>query len=185
MVFFSEVLVRAPMMVVSNVSYVKKIVFPLEILGPVLVMSSLFHAAVSSVVLFFGVFITSGGIKLTTFLLPLVFMPIAIIALGVAWLMCSLGVYVRDVSHPVGLISTMLLFCSPVFYPVSALPLMFQGVVALNPLSFVIEQVRNVVIFGVTPDWLSLLLYSLISLSVSWLGYAWFQKTRKGFSNVL
>jgi len=91
----------------------------------------------------------------------------------------------RDVGQTINILTTVLMFMSPVFYPVSALPLEFQSVMMLNPLTFIIEQLRGVMIFGQEPNWTGLGAYSLISLLVMWLGYSWFQKTRKGFADVL
>ena len=102
-----------------------------------------------------------------------------------AWGLASLGVFLRDVAQPIGLVMTVLLFASPVFYPLTALPEYIRPWLMLNPLTFVIEQARAVLIFGQLPDWTGLAIYSLASVVIAWIGYAWFQKTRKGFANVL
>jgi lipopolysaccharide transport system permease protein len=108
-----------------------------------------------------------------------------VLTLGVAWGLASLGVFLRDVAQPIGLFMTVLLFASPVFYPITALPESIRPWLMLNPLTFVIEQARSVLIFGKTPDWAGLAIYSLAATVIAWIGYAWFQKTRKGFANVL
>jgi len=79
----------------------------------------------------------------------------------------------------------VLMFISPVFYPISALPEKFQIWLMLNPLTFIIEQSRAVMIFGKLPDWAGLGIYTAASLAMAWAGYWWFQKTRKGFADVL
>jgi lipopolysaccharide transport system permease protein len=83
------------------------------------------------------------------------------------------------------MITTVLMFISPVFYPISALPEKFQFWLMLNPLTFMIEQSRAVMIFGKLPDWTGLGIYTFFSLAVAWAGFWWFQKTRKGFADVL
>lgn len=182
---FAETLSRAPSLILANVSYVKKIVFPLEILPVVAIGAALFHAMVSVTVLL-GVFaVLNGYLQWTAIFLPLVVAPLAILTLGVAWVLASLGVYLRDVAHPIGLLMTVLLFASPVFYPISALPEALQPWLMFNPLTFVIEQARAVLIFGHLPNFHGLALYSAIAALMAWAGYAWFQKTRKGFANVL
>ena len=182
---FAETLSRAPSLIVANVSYVKKIVFPLEILPVVALGASLFHALVSVGVLL-GVFaVLNGFLQWTAVFLPVVVLPLIVLTLGFAWCLASLGVYLRDVAQPISLAMTVLLFASPVFYPISALPEEVRPWLMLNPLTFIIEQTRAVVIFGEFPDWKGLAIYSLVSVLVAWLGYAWFQKTRKGFANVL
>ena len=182
---FSEPLMRAPSLITCNVNYVKKIIFPLEILAVVAVGASVFQALVSVLVLAAALFLFNGYIPLTALFLPLVLMPLIIFSLGVTWALSSLGVYLRDVGQPIGLVITFLLFGSPVFYPSSALPDYLQPWLILNPLTFIIEQTRVVMIFGNPPYAFGLLVYSLISLLAAWTGYAWFQKTRRGFGNVL
>lgn len=182
---FAETLSRAPTLIVANVSYVKKIVFPLEILPVIALGVALFHAAVSVAVLTVFFVLANGYIHWTTIFLPLVLLPLVVLTLGGAWALASLGVFLRDVVQPISLIMTVLLFASPVFYPLSALPASIRPWLILNPLTFIIEQSRAVVIYGQLPDWPGLGLYSAAAVLIAWLGYAWFQKTRKGFANVL
>lgn len=182
---FAETLNRAPGLILSNVSYVKKIVFPLEILPVVAIGTALFHALVSVSVLLAVFLMLNGYLQWTAVFLPLILLPLLVLTLGAAWALASLGVYLRDVAQPIGLIMTVLLFASPVFYPITALPEYIRPWLMLNPLTFVIEQARAVLIFGQLPDWTGLAIYSLASVVIAWIGYAWFQKTRKGFANVL
>ena len=100
--------------------------------------------------------------------------------LGLAWMLASLGVFLRDVGQTIGIITTVMMFLSPVFYPVTALPEEFRPWIMANPLTFIIEQAREVLIWGHLPDWVGLGIYTLAATVVAWAGYAWFQKTRKG-----
>jgi len=182
---FAETLSRAPGLILDNVSYVKKIVFPLEILPAVAICAALFHALVSVFVLAVVFIVLNGYLQWTAIFLPLVLLPMIVLTLGIAWGLASLGVFLRDVAQPIGLIMTALLFASPVFYPLTALPEFIRPWLMLNPLTFVIEQARAVLIFGQLPNWTGMAIYSLVSVAIAWMGYAWFQKTRKGFANVL
>jgi len=182
---FAEVLNRAPSIVVGNGSYVKKVVFPLEVLSVVSLGASLFHTAVSLIVLVLASLLLNGAVPWTLVLLPVVLLPLCILSLGCSWVLASLGVYLRDVGQVVGVLTTVLLFLSPVFFPLSAIPERWRSVMLANPLTFIIEQSRNVLIWGRLPDWTGLGLYCLAALLFAWLGYAWFQKTRKGFADVL
>jgi lipopolysaccharide transport system permease protein len=182
---FAETLTRAPTLIMNNVSYVKKIVFPLEILPVISMGVALFHAVVSVLVLLLAFLVTHGYLQWTALFLPVVLLPLVILAVGLAWILASLGVYLRDIAHPVGLLMTILLFASPVFYPVTALPTAIQPWLMLNPLTFILEQARSVLVYGQFPSWSGLALYGVISVVFAWSGYAWFQKTRKGFANVL
>ena len=182
---FSDVINRAPQLVLGNVNYVKKVVFPLEILPVVQLLSATFHALVSVAVLIAAQLVFQGSLPITALLLPVVLLPFLLLTLGLAWCLASLGVFVRDVGQTISLITSVMLFMSPVFFPVQSLPPALQPWMHLNPLTFVIEQVREVVVWGRLPDWQGLAVYSLASIATAWLGFAWFQKTRKGFADVL
>lgn len=183
--FFAEVVNRAPSIIVGNSNYVKKVVFPLEILSVVSLGSALFHCAISLTVLILAFFALNGFIEWTTIFIPLVLLPLAIFMLGCSWFLASLGVYMRDIGQTIGILTTVVMFLSPVFFPVSSLPLKYQGLMLFNPLTFIIEESRAVLIFGLMPNWIGLGIYLILSICFAWLGYAWFQKTRKGFGDVI
>lgn len=184
-ILLSEVILRAPTLIQVNVNYVKKVVFPLEILPVVAMGSALFHSLVSLLVLLLMFVLVNGFIYWTVLLTPLVLFPLVLMTLGFSWFLCSIGTYMRDVGHTVGIISTVLLFFSPVFYPLSFLPEKYRVFLMINPLTFIVEQARKVLIFGQLPDWRGLAIYTVVSCLVAWAGYWWFQKTRKGFADVL
>lgn len=182
---FAEVVNRSPGLILGNVNYVKKIVFPLEVLPVVALGSALFHALVSMFVLFAFILLFMDGIKLTAILLPVVLAPFALLILGLAWFLASLGVYFRDIAQILGPVVTSLMFLSPIFFPASALPDWLQPYLVLNPITVPVEETRNMLIWGRVPDWTALGLYSLIAIVIAWLGFVWFQKTRKGFADVV
>ena len=182
---FSEMVNRAPALILSNVNYVKKVIFPLEILPIIALGAALFHALISLGVLLLAILLINGSLVWTAIFFPLIILPLLIATLGVAWFLASLGVFVRDVGQTIGIITTVLMFLSPLFYPISSLPEKFQIWLMLNPLTFVIEQSRAVMVFGKLPDWGGLGIYAGASLLIAWAGYWWFQKTRKGFADVL
>jgi lipopolysaccharide transport system permease protein len=182
---FTEVLNRAPNLIVSNINYVKRVVFPLEILAVVALGAAVFHALVSLMVLAVALFLVNGYVHWTVIWIPLVLLPLALLTLGLAWLLASLGVFVRDIGQTIGIVTSVLMFLAPVFYPMSAVPLQFRPYIMANPLTFIIEQSREVLIWGHSPDWSGLGLYTVGALAVAWVGFAWFQKTRKGFADVL
>jgi lipopolysaccharide transport system permease protein len=182
---FSECVNRAPQLIIGNTSYVKKVVFPLEILPWVAMGSALFHTAISLVVLLIVHLVLSATLPWTAVLFPLVLLPLIFATMGFAWFLAATGVYVRDISQTTGIFTTVLLFISPVFYPISILPEKFQLALMLNPLTFIIEQSRQVLIWGKMPDWPGLAIYSFVSIMIAWAGFFWFQKTRRGFADVL
>ena len=182
---FAECVNRAPGLILANVNYVKKVVFPLEILPWVALGSALFHALISLVVWLIAYLIFFGVPHLTVLLLPLVILPFLLFVMGLTWALASLGVYLRDVSQFIGLVTTAMMFLSPIFYPVSALPEAYRHLLLLNPLTPVIEQAREVLYWGKVPDMTILSVYLVGATFIAWLGFAWFQKTRKGFADVL
>ena len=181
----TEVLTRSPTLILANPNFVKKVVFPLEILPIVTLGAAGFHLLISLAVLMLAFLMFNGFLHWTVILLPFVLLPLAFLTLGLSWGLASLGVYLRDVSQAIGLICSVLMFMSPIFYPLASVPERFRWIIAANPLTFIIEQARRVVIDGALPDWGGLFLYALASAAVAWTGFAWFQKTRKGFADVL
>jgi lipopolysaccharide transport system permease protein len=182
---FSEVLNRAPNLILSNVNYVKKVVFPIEILPVVAMGAALFHTLISVFVLLAAFLTFNGHLHWTVVFAPLVLMPLVALTVGLAWMLASLGVFLRDVGQTIVIITTVLMFLSPVFYPINAVPVRFRLFIMANPLTFIIEQAREVMIWGHLPNWTGLFAYTFVALVVAWLGYAWFQKTRKGFADVI
>jgi lipopolysaccharide transport system permease protein len=182
---FAEVLNRAPTLIQNNTNYVKRVVFPLEILSIVSLGSALFHTAISLIVLLLVITWFNGAIHLTALLIPLVWFPLILAALGFGWFLASLGVFLRDVGQVIGILTTVLMFLAPIFYPLDAIPEEYQVWILANPLTFIIIQSREVLVWGRPPDWYGLSLYMLFSLAVLWAGFWWFQKTRRGFADVL
>lgn len=182
---FAECINRAPVMIISNVNYVKKVVFPLEILPWVSLGSALFHMAISLGVWLIFFAAVNLSVHWTAVLLPLVLFPLMMFTMGLSWFLASLGVYLRDAVQAVGIVTTILMFLSPIFFPVSSLPLEYRPLIYANPLTFIIEQSRDVLVWGRLPDWPLLGIYTLAGLTVAWLGFVWFQKTRRGFADVI
>ena len=182
---FAECVNRSPLLILSNVNYVKKVVFPLEILPWVALGSAAFHALVSLSVWLIAYTLLFGIPHLTILLLPLVVIPLLFFIMGVTWFLASLGVYLRDVSQFVGILVTVTMFLSPIFYPSSSLSEGLRSVLIVNPLTTVVEQVRDVMFWGKVPDLTNLAITLLIGAAIACLGFAWFQKTRKGFADVI
>ncbi len=183
--FFAECLNASTTLITDHVNFVKKVVFPLEILPFAMVATSLFNMVFSLLILFVFVFLSQGQLHFSTLLFPIVIAPLIILTVGISWILSALGVFIRDVSHLVVMLTSALLFLSPVFYSTSRLPESFQIVYYFNPLTFVIEQSRNVLLHGSVPDWSGLLLYYALSIIVACLGFFLFQKTRSLFADVI
>lgn len=181
----AECLNRSPALIVGNVSYVKRVIFPLEILPLVNLVTALFHFAISLAVLFVFYALVEGHVHFTVLWLPVILAPYIVMLSGISWALAGLGVYLRDISQVTGLITMVLMFMSPVFYPASALPARFQTVFQFNPLTIIIEESRQVLLNGMQPDLKALAVYTLVAVVVCLSGYTVFQKMKKGFADVL
>jgi len=183
--FFAECLNRAPSLIISHPSYVKKVAFPLEVLPWVALCSALLHFCVGFAVLLVFCFCSGTAIQVGAILAPVILLPLISCALGLTWILASLGVYLRDLAQSMGLVTTILLFLSPVFYPTDALPETYQAFIKLNPLTLPIIQLRELVLWGKPVDWQAWAINLLFGIAIAWAGYWWFQKTRRGFADVL
>jgi lipopolysaccharide transport system permease protein len=183
--FFAECFTRAPQLMVSNTSYVKRVVFPLDILVWSMTLSALFHLLMNMVVLLLLYLCAKGSVHPTAVLLPVVVLPLVILTVGVGWIISALGVYLRDIGQIAGVIAAAMLFLSSAIIPVDSVPASYRIVFELNPLTFIINQVREVVIWGRLPDWAGLGLYTLIACVVAVIGHRLFNKLRVGFADVI
>lgn len=182
---FSECLNRAPGLVLNTPNFVKKVVFPLEVLPWVAMASCLFHFVVSLAVLLAFTLAVHGTLNVTIVALPLILLPLILLTMGISWVLASLGVYLRDVNQSVSILTAALMFLSPIFYPLAAIPAQFRGYFKWNPFAWAIEQSRGVVIWGTWPDWGQVALLTAIGYVIAWAGLAWFNRTRGGFADVL
>jgi lipopolysaccharide transport system permease protein len=182
---FSETVSRAAGSIVSVPNYVKKVIFPLEVLPVSILGAALFHMLVSIGVLLVAHLALGGGMPWTVILLPLVSLPLIFLALGIAWFVASLGVYIRDVGQAIGIVLQVMFFLTPIFYSIEIIPEPFRTLVLLNPMAPVTENFRRVLLWGQLPSFPGTLWWILGTGVVMMLGYAWFMKTRKGFADVL
>lgn len=183
--FFSECAIKSPGLILSNVNYVKKVIFPLEILPIISACSALFHTAISIVVWLLFYSIEVGVPHITVLLLPVVLLPVFFFVIGVGWLLSALGVFLRDIGQIITILVTAMMFLSPIFYPVTAIPERYRHLLNINPLAPAIAQFRDIMYFGVVPSLTGYIIYLAGCLFFAWFGFFVFQKTRKGFADVL
>ena len=182
---FSEAVNSAPSLVLGNANYVKKVVFPLEILPFVRLLSALINAVFSLGVLFVGILIFNHFIHWTALLLPLIWLPMMMFALGCGYFLASLGVFVRDMGTVIGVLTTILFFLTPIFYPISAVPEQFRIFCRINPIAIFVEDARRVVLWGLFPDWPWFFFSMALSVAVLIFGFVWFMKSKKAFADVI
>jgi lipopolysaccharide transport system permease protein len=182
---FAECVGRAPRLVVGVPNYVKKVVFPLEILPLPVLGAALFHTLISLAVLLAAQLLVARSIPWTIVLLPLVLLPAIFLSLGCMWLLASLGVFVRDVGQAIGILVQALFFFTPIFYALEAIPEPLRTLIGYNPLAPVVENARRVILWGQLPSFPELAAWLVVTAGIMMLGYAWFVKTKKAFADVI
>jgi len=181
----SDMIGRSAGTIVGNANLVKKVVFPVVILPWVTLLSSLFHMLISMLVLVMFFLISGGVLQWTLLLLPLILAPLVILFMGVGWFFSALGVYLRDIEQIMGTLITFLLFTSTVFFSIDHAPSAIKPLLMLNPITQIINDLRNILVYGVLPDFGSLGIYSIVSIVVFYIGFAFFNKVQRGFADVL
>ena len=181
----AECITRAPGLIVGNVNYVKKVVFPLDALAWVAVGTALFHLMIALFIFLVAILIWQGHLLISVLLIPILIAPFALMTVGFVWFFSSLGVYLRDIGQLMGIFSSLLMFLAPIFYPLDSVPAAFRDYLYLNPITFMVEQVRNVAVWDVSVNWAGWALYCVVAYVIAWAGLACFKRMRGGFSDVL
>ena len=182
---FAECVSASPRLVLSNPSYVKKVVFPVEILPVSALLTALFNLALSIGVLVAAYWLVLGTPPVEALTVPLFFVPLLFFTLGISWMLASLGVYLRDIQQFIGVLITILMFMSPLFYPLSSVPVAVRELVGASPLTVIIEGIRGALFEGALPNALTLSALLVGSWLMLWFGYLWFMNTKKGFADVI
>lgn len=183
--FLADIMQRATGVVVSQANLVKKVVFPLHVLPAVVVFSSVFQILVSGMVLLLALLLSGQGAHLSWVCLPLLLAPFVVLGLGVAWFLSALGVYLRDLGQIMSWLITALLFSAPVLYPLNTVSQKLGAYLLLNPLTFMVEEWRQVIYAGTWPHWGAWGVYAGVSFLMASLGFTVFAKMKKGFADVL
>lgn len=182
---FSETISAAPSLIIRNPNYVKKVVFPLEILPVSKLGASVIDSLFGIVILLLGALIILGELPWTLIFLPVMYLPLIFLCLGLGWFFASLGVYIRDVGNFLSVVVRMLFFLTPIFYPLSAIPSNVRFLLYLNPLTFIVNHFRRVALWGQMPDWLEFFGITAGAMVICLLGYIWFMKSKKTFADVI
>ena len=181
----AECLIRAPGLVIQNANLVTRVVFPLHVLPWTVVLSAMFHMLANAVIFLLLSLLVRGHVPWTVVLLPLVWAPLVILSVAISEFLAALGAYLRDIGQVMAALATAMLFLSSAIVPVTALPEQYRILFQLNPLTFIIDQSREVAFFGHMPDWKGLLIYLAIAIVATYAAHAVFQKARRGFADVL
>lgn len=182
---FSECLSKSTTLIIDNPNFVKKVVFPLELLPVITVATAMIHALIGMAAWFFGYILLFGVPQTTAILFPLILLCFVPVLLGLGWLLSALGVIVRDVGQLTGMLSHTLLFLTPIFYSIEAAPQLLQNLLMLNPLTFVVEQLRLVLFYGQMPNLKGLVMYFVLASLFAWISLVLFRRLRPTFADMV
>jgi lipopolysaccharide transport system permease protein len=183
--FFFECINRAPSLMFENVSYIKKMVFPVEILAWVVLGGALFRLIIGIILLAMFYLAVRGLPPVTIAIVPLLIVLLGVSALGFVWLLSALSVFLRDIRHVIAALMPVFMFLTPVFFPLSTAPPLMQRILYVNPLTFILESVRGALFNDSWPNWLGLMAYAVIAGLFAWFAYRVFTKLRTGFADVI
>ena len=183
--FFAESLSKSSTLFVSNVNYIKKILFPLEILPVISVLSCAVQLAVTFLVWLIFYFIVVGIPDLSILLFPIILLPFFFILTGLTFLFSTLGVFFRDTSSIINVLITMLLFLSPIFYPISIIPEEYQIYIYINPVAYQIEITRDILLWNTLPNLNYFGMYLVLSFLFFSLTISYFRKYKDRFIDVI
>lgn len=182
---FSETTNRAPGLILATPNFVKKVVFPLEVLPVVSIGTALIQSAISLGLIISAKLIIEGDLAPTLIFLPLEYIPLILLSMGFCWFLSSLGIYIRDISQLIGLVTQILFYASPVFYPVTAIPERFRFLYSLNPLTHIITSFRQLILWNEFFPFGEWAMWVFVSALIAWIGYIWFMKSKNGFADVM
>lgn len=183
--FFSECIMSAPSLIYSNSNYVKKVVFPLEILIVPVLLYSLLNLIINIGLLLIILYINNGYLYKEILLLPFLLLPLIIFIIGLMLIFASLGVFIRDISQLSAILNTVMLFVSGVFFTINDLPEKYQSILSFNPLAQAIASIRFVMLKGPGLDYYLLMKTFCVAFTFLFIGITMFKKLRKYFADVL
>ena len=183
--FLAEILMVSPALMVSHPNYVKKVVFPLDVLPVAVVGTALYHFFLTIVIVVLGIVFLGPGLSVNALWMPVIFFPFFLTALGLAWIFSALGVFFRDINQLTTFLSLALLYASAVFYSSKQIPDVIWQFLKFNPLIHVVELSRRVLLWQQSPDMLSLAYLYGFSILFVWIGYVAFNKMKSAFADVI
>jgi lipopolysaccharide transport system permease protein len=183
--FLAEIITVTPGLVVANPNFVKKVVFPLEILPAATVGAAVFHLVISLTLVLAGVALFGGGLTAGVCWLPVLVLPLALFALGLAWIIAALGVFLRDLSQLAQFLSMTLLYSSAVFYPVEKIPAALWQLLRFNPLLLTVDLARNAILWNRALNPRHLAYVFVLSLLMCYVGHRLFRRLKPAFADVI
>jgi len=181
----SEAWGRSPSLILEHYNFIKKLVFPVQILPAVRTFAALISEGVALVLFLALLLITRGAIPLSALWLPVLLIPQVLLTLGVSYLLAATGAFLRDLSQIIGFILTLIFFITPICYPDTQIPAWALPVLGKNPVYALVRGYRAILIEGHAPEWQALWKLWVVAIVFFLAGWRWFAKLRKSFADVL
>ena len=182
---FQETAQQSASAIVTRANLVKRVVFPLETLPVAQALAALGHQLFGTVALLIFIVVIRQELHITLLWLPVLIIPQLLLTVGAAWLIASLGVFVRDITQGISLLMTAWMFLTPIVYPESMVPSRFRTLIEINPFTSLVRSYRLVMLEGAAPDWSGLAYFIVWAIVIFFFGYWWFARTRKNFADVI
>ncbi len=181
----SESLARSTTCVLEVPNYVKRVVFPLEIIPLVVAISALATQLGGMLILSLCAGVYQQALHASLLYIPMIMFSQVLFMVGLSWILASLGVYVRDIRHLMSLALSAWMYMTPIVYPASALPENLRFLVWINPVAGMVGDYRRVMLEGKAPDFGIFAVYTAVSIALFFAGYYFFMKTKRSFADVM
>ena len=182
---FSEAAGRAPGILLEHRNFIRKLLFPVEILPVNLAVTGLVTEFFGLALFVAAVFLTRGHLPVTALYIPLIAIPQFLFTAGVCWFLAALGAFMRDLAQINGFLLTVWFFVTPICYPEQSMPTVARAWMEKNPFYILVHAYRAVLLDGVAPDWTPIIWLTAISGLIFIAGHAWFYKLRRSFADLL
>lgn len=180
--WFTTIVAQGTTTFLSNAGIIKKVYFPREILPISVATSGIVNFFISCIIMFIFIIFSGIGLSKYALLLPVIAIIQYILSLGLIFITSAVNIYIRDLEYIVNFLMNMLFYATPIIYSIDMFPAKFRWVLNINPMATIIGAYRDILYYQQMPDFLSLLIVTIVSLAVLLFGYIIFRKLEKGFA---
>lgn len=183
--FFSTAISRSASIIIENSNIVKKVYFPREILPVSIISAETVNFLISSLIIL--LFVVFGGMGISKYIVfyPIILIVQYLLLIGISLIISAVTVFLRDLSHLIGIVLQLLFYATPIVYASETIPKEFSWIINLNPMTYVINGYRDIFYNQVMPDINMLSIVFIISIISCIIGYSVFQKLQKSFAEEL
>lgn len=182
---FAEGITLSTTIIRGNINLVKRVVFPLEILPLNLTLVAIFQQIIGFVLLIPLAWIIIGKFSFSIFLLPLILFLEIILLTGINWIWSALSVFIPDLRQVTPLLTSILIFITPIFYPEDLIPMWAKWIVEINPLAHIIGIIRGLILEGALPQASQMIWLFFVCTGINLVSYHWYIRVKYNFSDFI